>query len=31
MKNLLKNPIGYTKPRDLYNKDGIEYGRHFGQ
>lgn len=33
MKNTIKinKNIGYTKPRDLYNKDGIEYGRHFGK
>lgn len=32
MKNIKINKnIGYTKPRDLYNKNDIEYGRHFGK
>lgn len=29
-KEEIKNK-GYTKPRDLYNENGIEYGRHFGK
>jgi hypothetical protein len=27
----VKNINSYTKPRDLHNEDGIEYGRHFGK
>jgi hypothetical protein len=31
-KEELKNKSkGYTKPRDLYNENDIEFGRHFGK